>query len=102
MTHRSLAALDSASLTQELTAGREVIARHIPQTTDFLAYPYGSWNQTVHDAARDAGYRAAFALDDRPAGPADSTWALPRLCIPANLSVTSLAVWLVHIRLSRW
>jgi peptidoglycan/xylan/chitin deacetylase (PgdA/CDA1 family) len=98
MTHRALPALDPSALTAELVDSRNTIARELNTAPTFFAYPYGAWSNTVHDTARDAGYTAAFTLADCPAKSTDSPWALPRICIPASLTLSGFAAWLVDLR----
>jgi peptidoglycan/xylan/chitin deacetylase (PgdA/CDA1 family) len=98
VTHRALAALDRDALVYELAASRDILSHQLGSAPDFFAYPYGSWNREVHDAARAAGYSAALTLDDRPFSSADTRWAIPRVCIPANLPINGLVSWLVNVR----
>jgi peptidoglycan/xylan/chitin deacetylase (PgdA/CDA1 family) len=98
VTHRAMAWLDRDSLMRELVECRAVLAREINGAPTTFAYPYGSWNIDVHNAARDAGYTAAFTLDNRVAKAHDSRWALPRLCIPTGLPLSAFVSWLVDLR----
>lgn len=101
MTHRALPALDPQALKHELLASREVAARELGVTPTVFAYPYGAWNPTVRDAARDAGYLAALTLDPRPVRRGDDPWALPRINVPAGISLSALGAWSAGLRLRR-
>ena len=48
---------------------------------DLLAWPFGIYDTTLMDAARQAGYVAAFSIDRRPVTPAESIMALPRYIV---------------------
>lgn len=95
VTHRSLPNVDARDLHREVRAGREEIARRTGVTPDFFAYPYGRWNDTVREAVRAAGYRAAFSLDaTRPA----DRWTLPRLNVPAGIGDAAFQAWAAGLR----
>jgi len=98
VSHRALPSMAADGVTDELVRSRESIRREIGVTPTLFAFPYGLWNPAVCHAAREAGYRGAVTLDDRPAKPHDSAWAVPRINIPAELSMDAFASWLVNIR----
>jgi len=78
-THPHLSELDDSELDRELQESREQIADELRQPCRFLAYPFGEQDERVRQAARRAGYAAAFAL------PGNFTrldaFAIPRLGI---------------------
>jgi peptidoglycan/xylan/chitin deacetylase (PgdA/CDA1 family) len=98
ISHRALPSLTTDGVVDELVRSRESIRGETGVTPDLFAFPYGLWTPTVRDAAREAGYRGAVTLDDRPARPTDSAWAVPRINVPAGLSMDAFAAWLVNIR----
>jgi peptidoglycan/xylan/chitin deacetylase (PgdA/CDA1 family) len=53
----------SQRLHRELAGSRQQLQEWLGVPVDTLAYPYGLWNQTVADAARAAGYRLMFTVD---------------------------------------
>lgn len=75
--HPHLPRLDDAELDRELTESRERIEDELHARCRFLAYPFGDHDERVREAARRAGYSAAFALpgDVRDTDP----FAIPRL-----------------------
>jgi peptidoglycan/xylan/chitin deacetylase (PgdA/CDA1 family) len=60
-THPSLTELDDIGLAEELQRSRAALRRLFGVDCEFLAYPFGHLNERVEEAARAAGYRAAFA-----------------------------------------
>lgn len=60
--HVCLPHLPDPELTDELTGSREELASLLGGAPDFLAYPYGLFDDRVIDHARHAGYRAAFSV----------------------------------------
>jgi peptidoglycan/xylan/chitin deacetylase (PgdA/CDA1 family) len=78
-THAHLTALSDAELSTELRTSREQIEDVLRGPCRFLSFPYGEHDERVRDAARDAGYEAAFALPGRRAP--WEVFALPRVGI---------------------
>jgi peptidoglycan/xylan/chitin deacetylase (PgdA/CDA1 family) len=89
-THAHLTALSDAELSTELRASREHIEDVLQRPCRFLAFPYGEHDERVRDAARAAGYEAAFALPGR-AAPWD-VFALPRVGIWRHTGLFRTAV----------
>ena len=79
ITHPRLPSLSDVELERELNASRRRFEDELGRPCRFLAYPYGEENRRVHDAARAAGYQAAFALPG-PSG-AVNPFALRRVGI---------------------
>ncbi len=61
-THASLPTLDDATLTDQLSGARQDLQALLGESVDYLAYPYGHYDDRVLRAAREAGYRAAFSV----------------------------------------
>ena len=79
VSHPHLTQLTDRELASELHDSREQLEAELRRPCRFLAYPFGDHDDRVHDAARRAGYEAAFALPGR-ARPFDRL-ALPRIGI---------------------
>ncbi|MGO9444354.1 MAG: polysaccharide deacetylase family protein [Thiobacillaceae bacterium] len=60
--HVRLSELTDAELEDELAGSRSELAALLGTTPDFLAYPYGLYDERVIQHARRAGYRAAFSV----------------------------------------
>jgi peptidoglycan/xylan/chitin deacetylase (PgdA/CDA1 family) len=90
--HPNLVTLDDAELVEELERPLAWLKDRYPaRTAEWLSYPYGSWSPPVARLARQAGYRGAFRIDGgwiRGAG--GDPHALPRMNVPAGLSVEGL------------
>ncbi len=113
VTHPRLPTLGDADLDRELTASREAIEKNLGIRCRSLAYPYGSIDERVVAAARDAGYVAAATLPARLYVPRRLAW--PRIGIyrgddrtrfrakvsPLVRRVRSTAVWPTISRLAR-
>jgi peptidoglycan/xylan/chitin deacetylase (PgdA/CDA1 family) len=77
VSHPHLPRLGDAELERELREARVRLEDELGRPCPYLAYPFGESDARVHDAVREAGYEAAFALQ---AG-ADyaNPYALPRV-----------------------
>jgi peptidoglycan/xylan/chitin deacetylase (PgdA/CDA1 family) len=99
VSHRNLAALDAEGIREELERARAEIGAALGTPPSEVSYPYGLHNETVLAAARRAGYSAGatmkFGLATRNADPL----ALPRINVPAGISVPALECWAAGIRL---
>jgi peptidoglycan/xylan/chitin deacetylase (PgdA/CDA1 family) len=60
--HADLTQLTDAALEDEVAGSRGELAALLGTPPDFLAYPYGRFDDRVVDCARRAGYRAAFSV----------------------------------------
>jgi peptidoglycan/xylan/chitin deacetylase (PgdA/CDA1 family) len=89
--HPNLAALEGAELAEELVRPLEWLRDRYPErTVEWLSYPYGRWSDAVALAARRAGYRGAFRIEGGRIPPASDPFGLPRMNVPAGLSVAGL------------
>jgi peptidoglycan/xylan/chitin deacetylase (PgdA/CDA1 family) len=66
MTHAALTRVTDDVLRFELARSREVLAGIAAHPISVLAYPYGDVDERVKDAAREAGYDAALAVNSGP------------------------------------
>jgi peptidoglycan/xylan/chitin deacetylase (PgdA/CDA1 family) len=79
VSHPHLATLGDAELATELLESRQRLEDELGRPCPFLAYPFGEHNPRVRDAARNAGYAAAFALGRT--GRSGDAFAVPRVGI---------------------
>jgi peptidoglycan/xylan/chitin deacetylase (PgdA/CDA1 family) len=68
VSHPHLPTLSDADLAEELGAAKRRLEEELGRPCRFLAYPFGDCDDRVRDAARAAGYEAAFGLPGDPAG----------------------------------
>jgi len=92
-THRTLTALDDAELEREAVSSWETIRRRAGVRPEFFAYPYGRWDRRVRDVVRGAGYRGAVTLDYGLVSAAADPWGLPRVNVPASISLGAFEAW---------
>jgi len=60
--HADLPALDDHALHDQLVGARDDLHSLLGEAADYLAYPYGHYDDRVLRAAQAAGYRAAFSV----------------------------------------
>jgi peptidoglycan/xylan/chitin deacetylase (PgdA/CDA1 family) len=97
--HRNLAALDPQGMREELERARAEIGAALGASPEEVSYPYGLHNDAVLDAARRAGYTAGVTMRFGLANRDDDPLALPRINVPAGISVPALECWAAGIRL---
>ncbi len=79
VTHRMLDHLEADEIKEELLESKAKIEAETGRKIDFLSYPGNSYNTTVLGVAREAGYRAAFAVDHGLTDFSQDRFALKRL-----------------------
>jgi len=60
--HTDLNQCDEAALIDELSGSREDLERLLDEPIDYVAYPYGHYNDLVLESVKNAGYKAAFSV----------------------------------------
>jgi peptidoglycan/xylan/chitin deacetylase (PgdA/CDA1 family) len=60
--HADLPTLNEAALYDQLAGARDDLQTLLGDTVDYLAYPYGHYDDRVSLVAQAAGYRAAFSV----------------------------------------
>jgi peptidoglycan/xylan/chitin deacetylase (PgdA/CDA1 family)/GT2 family glycosyltransferase len=99
LTHRPLTKLSPDQVAHEVnesTAQLEAMGLPRPRA---LSYPHGECNAMVEEAARAAGYLAAFTVTPGLAEPGLDRWALPRIEVLAS---DSLPVLRLKLATARW
>ncbi|MGH7629370.1 MAG: polysaccharide deacetylase family protein, partial [Gemmatimonadales bacterium] len=97
--HPNLARLGAAELREELVKSRDWLAagfslRFVP----WLSFPYGAYSEGVARAAAEAGYLGALRIDGGRL-PRASSYTVPRLNVPAGLSVDGFSLRLAGLPL---
>jgi peptidoglycan/xylan/chitin deacetylase (PgdA/CDA1 family) len=99
VTHRNLAALDRDSAGRELEHARAEIGAVLGAPPVELSYPYGIHNVEVVEAARQAGYTTGVTMRFGLATRDSNHLALPRINVPAGISMPAFECWAGGIRL---
>lgn len=91
--HRTLPRLNDQDLVSELRGSADTMERELGRRPSWIAYPYGRWDARVARQALASGYTGGFALDGRDVTPRSALGSLPRLNIPAGISLDAFAAW---------
>jgi len=83
-----------ASIVAEVTASKAQIEEVIGEAVIALAYPYGTYEDGVISAVREAGYRMAFSIDRGAIDENSNPWRLPRQMVVKGNSVKTFKRWL--------
>ncbi|HLD49722.1 MAG TPA: polysaccharide deacetylase family protein [bacterium] len=101
VTHRMLDHLPAEEIREELLESKAKIEAETGRKIDFLSYPGNGYNSKVLDAAREAGYRAAFAVDHGLTCFSQDRFALKRLHVqdePIDVLLAEITMVLPAIR----
>lgn len=91
--HPNLARLAASELAEEMGPPLEWLRARYARTIPWLAYPYGLTSLPAAESARAAGYEAAVLVSGGWAmPPIRDPFAVPRVNIPAGLSVDGFAL----------
>jgi peptidoglycan/xylan/chitin deacetylase (PgdA/CDA1 family) len=90
--HPNLARLSGAELAAELQRPLQWLEQRFPRRSAVIAYPYGLTSPAVERAAAAAGYRAGLLVAGGWASGDDDPYRLPRLNIPAGLSLNGFRI----------
>lgn len=85
--HPFLTKCSSMELQNELNESKRALEQQLHEPINFLCYPYGNFNHTVMAAAKNSGYKAAFAIFENVPLWKLNLFALPRIPIPARQSL---------------
>lgn len=86
--HVALSPLPRAALEQQLRGSKQLLEDRLGGAVDYLAVPYGFWNQRVLAAAREAGYRALCNSRSWPARPGSGV--VSRIAVYRHTSASDL------------
>ena len=75
-----------AFVAKQLNRSRAILEQQLGAPVDLLAWPFGIADAALEDAARQAGYKAAFLYSGGAARPGVSCFALARIPVPPNAS----------------
>ncbi|KEI93172.1 deacetylase [Clostridium botulinum B2 267] len=76
--------LDDLSYEKQLETmkkSKDNLEKILNHKVDFIAYPYGKWNETTIKAAKYAGYKMAFTTDGRWSNKENGIYSLDRVYI---------------------
>lgn len=96
LSHPSLPTLAPDGIARELRDSKAELEAVTGTSVDHLAYPFGHFSPTVREAARDAGYTAAFTFLNGRTTPGLDRFRLPRLTVGDHHGAVRMAYHLVR------
>lgn len=84
------------SVTMQLQRSKSRLEEESGHRVELLAWPFGIHDDWLQGQAAEAGYRAAFTLERRPAAEGDNLMALPRYLILDSDRTAALKRILAH------
>lgn len=86
LSHPDLKELDNAMAWEEIHTSRTNLTSYLGIPIDYIAYPFGSYNENTVKLVEKAGYKAAFVLDKICDNHSDANlFKIKRLCIHENM-----------------
>lgn len=82
--HQSLTSLTNEQVLNELSQSRDEMVRQLGKAPKYFAYPTGTYNQSIEEAVRSTGYKAAFTIEYGQVGDDSDLYALERIPIFKN------------------
>lgn len=67
-THPALGRIEESEARSEVTDSKSALEDLLGEPVKIFTFPYGSYSQAVQDAVAEAGYEAAFSIEDRRHG----------------------------------
>lgn len=89
--HHPLTGLDDSELERALTEGREGLGGVAGYSIDTIAYPHGSWDRRVVEAARESGFSIGVTCEREPVTPDSDPLALGRYEPPVRATIGEFA-----------
>ncbi|HAY23425.1 MAG TPA: polysaccharide deacetylase, partial [Desulfobacterales bacterium] len=75
----------------QLVKSKVILEKRFGCVVDLLAWPFGIYDHELEQAARKAGYRAAFSIERRPASSVEGIMAQPRYLMTNSDGVKNFA-----------
>jgi peptidoglycan/xylan/chitin deacetylase (PgdA/CDA1 family) len=89
--HRRLDELDDPELADELRVSKAQLEDLTQRSVRSFAYPHGSYDRRVRDAAVDAGYHSAAAVKNAVSHPGDDPMAIARWTVTGGTPAARIA-----------
>jgi len=89
--HHPLTGLDDAQLQRALTEGRDGLGSVAGYPVDTIAYPHGSWDRRVVEAARDSRFSIGVTCEREAVTPDSDPLAMGRYEPPVRASIGEFA-----------
>ena len=85
LTHPKLLELDDETLKEEIENSKEILEDLTGKKVLAFAYPYGEYNEKIIEKLKNAGYEAAFAVDNGSLCNQPARFSIPRIYMGLDL-----------------
>lgn len=87
-THADFRSLDKDAIEREVVNAKRALELETGFAIEYFAYPKGVYSSPVVRAVKEAGYTAAFSMDDKPIASYGDPYAIPRVGVDRTHSLT--------------
>lgn len=77
--HLNLPTLDKENQNREILNSKKSLEEILNRNVDYIAYPYGAYNEDTKNLAKEAGYKLGFSTDSGWANGNSPSYAIPRV-----------------------
>lgn len=91
VTHPHLDELGLSEIESEVSDSKDHLEQLLGRRVETFAYPYGSYDQRVREAAVAAGFRSAAAVKNAISHPGDDPWAIARWTVSRTTDSQKIA-----------
>jgi len=90
--HCDLTRVDDQRVKEEIALNKALLEEKLGKHLEYLAYPYGLYDQRALSEAKQAGYKAAFTGNPGFVHANDGVYQIKRICVPSKPSRFELSV----------
>lgn len=90
--HPSLVYVSASSLTDEVKGSKDQLEAHLHKPVHWFAYPYGSYNTTVINAVKQAGFVGAVSTMYGAVQSKEKIYLLPRIMVDGRFTLDNFRV----------
>lgn len=87
VSHTKLGELPYDKQLNELKNSKEILEKILNKKVNYIAYPFGSYNENTLKAVKEAGYTMAFTTNGRWSGKDDGIYTLDRVYISGFFNI---------------
>lgn len=87
VSHIKLGELSYDKQLNELKSSKEILEKILNKKVNYIAYPFGSYNENTLKAVKEAGYTMAFTTNGRWSGKDDGIYTLDRVYISGFFNI---------------
>jgi len=79
LTHQKLSTVSGEELLKEIVFSKQILEANLGKDISFFSYPYGKYGEEIKKIVKEAGYSAAFSVNQGKVMPGDDLFELKRV-----------------------